>query len=136
MPGAAGSPDIHALIPAWGGFDSFDAALPRGGVHQEDRSAEAHGWPLPALWSPRPATANLPWKPVVPLHPIWRGLLLDALCYAGALWALHWMLTRPRRFVLEVSRLKRGCCIACGYDLGFEFTRGCPECGWRRDARR
>ena len=33
-----------------------------------------------------------------------------------------------------VGRMRRGACIGCGYDLGYDFVRGCPECGWRRDA--
>jgi hypothetical protein len=28
----------------------------------------------------------------------------------------------------------RGKCPKCGYNLEFDFERGCPECGWRRDA--
>jgi hypothetical protein len=41
-------------------------------------------------------------------------------------------LTVPRRFLVEVSRLRRGCCVVCGYDVGYDFFAGCPECGWKR----
>jgi len=75
---------------------------------------------------------NAPWQPVMPLRPIWRGLCIDALLYGCVAWVLLWLLTRPRRFLREVSRVKRGCCVECGYDLGYDFQRGCPECGWRR----
>ena len=40
----------------------------------------------------------------------------------------------PRRFVREVGRVRSGRCIVCGYDLGYDFIAGCPECGWRRPA--
>lgn len=28
------------------------------------------------------------------------------------------------------SRVARGCCPVCGYDLRADHTSGCPECGW------
>jgi hypothetical protein len=66
-------------------------------------------------------------------HPIWPGFLVNSAFYGAALAGLFWALTAPRRFVREVGRMRRGCCVACGYDLGFDFVPGCPECGWRRD---
>lgn len=32
------------------------------------------------------------------------------------------------------GRIKRGHCAKCDYDLRHQFERGCPECGWKRDA--
>jgi hypothetical protein len=55
------------------------------------------------------------------------------MLYALVLAGLYWALVVPRRFVREVGRMRRGCCVACGYDLGFDFAPGCPECGWRRE---
>jgi hypothetical protein len=72
-------------------------------------------------------------KPVLPWRPIWPGLAADTALYAAALWLLWAVLTKPRRFFVELSRVRRGCCIACGYDLGYDFRPGCPECGWRRE---
>jgi hypothetical protein len=69
----------------------------------------------------------------VPLHPIWVGLAGDTLIYALAWYALWAVLVIPRRFFREVGRMRRGGCVQCGYDLGFDFIHGCPECGWRRD---
>ena len=69
---------------------------------------------------------------VLPVRPIWGGFAANSLFYAVVLFLLYWLLTIPRRFVREVSRLRRGCCVACGYDLGYDFVPGCPECGWRR----
>jgi hypothetical protein len=70
----------------------------------------------------------------IPLRPIWSGLAVDALVFGGALLLLRWLLTAPGRAMCELSRLRRGRCITCGYDLGYDFVRGCPECGWRRTA--
>jgi hypothetical protein len=69
----------------------------------------------------------------IPLRPIWVGLTADTLLFA-TLWLVTWsVLTIPRRFVREVARFRSGACIECGYDLGYDFIHGCPECGWRRD---
>jgi hypothetical protein len=31
----------------------------------------------------------------------------------------------------RLLRLSRGRCPSCGYDLRFDASRGCSECGWR-----
>lgn len=81
----------------------------------------------PAVPAPsRRREVSLPWR------PIWLGLMVDSLCFGAAIALLGVLLVRPRRFLVEVSRMKRGCCVRCGYDLGYDFPRGCPECGWRR----
>jgi hypothetical protein len=83
-----------------------------------------------ALTTPATPDARAP----LPTHPIWAGLLANTLFYA-VIWMLLWAtFTIPRRFVRDLARVRRGACIACGYDLGFDFLHGCPECGWRRDA--
>lgn len=68
----------------------------------------------------------LPWR------PIWVGVIGDTVLFAVA-WGVIWLLlTVPRRFVRDLARVRRGACVQCGYDLGYDFIRGCPECGWRR----
>jgi hypothetical protein len=62
----------------------------------------------------------------------WPGLTVNALLFATVIATGRLLLLVPGRFVREVSRLRSGRCIACGYDLGYDFARGCPECGWRR----
>jgi hypothetical protein len=52
--------------------------------------------------------------------------------FALIAWSLSWLLIRPRKYFVESSRLRRGCCMRCGYDLQFNLAPGCPECGWRR----
>jgi hypothetical protein len=86
-----------------------------------------------STWSASSSFSSVPSAPVLPWRPIWIGLAVDSILYGGAMWLIWVILTWPRRFFREVSRLRRGCCIACGYDLGYDFPRGCPECGWRRD---
>jgi len=77
-----------------------------------------------------PAPGTLP--PVLPARPIWSGLIFNSIFYATFLALAYWLLTKPRRLVLELLRMRSGCCIACGYELDFDFRGGCPECGWRR----
>jgi hypothetical protein len=72
--------------------------------------------------------------PMLPLRPIWRGFLIDTLMLAILYRVIYLVLAVPRRFVMEISRMRRGCCLKCGYQLGFDFRAGCPECGWRRSA--
>jgi hypothetical protein len=77
-------------------------------------------------------TAPVAGEPPLLIYPIWRGFLINSVFYAIVLLGLFWALMVPRRFVRELGRMRRGCCVACGYDLGFDFIHGCPECGWRR----
>ena len=100
-------------------------------------SAYTSGSLSPALssgFSPMPPVPTLPADlAAIPLRPIWSGLAIDALVFGGALLLLRWLLTAPGRAMCELSRMWHGRCIACGYDLGYDFVRGCPECGWRRN---
>lgn len=70
----------------------------------------------------------------IPLRPIWPGLLASGTFWGAALGGMWAALVIPRRFIREVARFRRGGCVQCGYDLGYDFLNGCPECGWRRDA--
>jgi len=79
----------------------------------------------------RPATASV-FSPLIPLHPIWSGFVIDTIGFAILYRLIYLTLAVPRRFVIEISRMRHGCCLACGYQLGFDFRPGCPECGWRR----
>ena len=94
------------------------------------RIIEARGWPLPALRADVTQATGV----VIPLRPIWPGFVADGLLFAAIAAAATWVLTRPARFLIESSRARRGWCLCCGYDLRFDLARGCPECGWRREA--
>lgn len=74
--------------------------------------------------------ANPRHRPVLPLRPLWFGVAVNTLFYAGALW-----LPLAGPFTLR-QRLRRyyGHCPSCGYDLLGDLHAGCPECGWGRAA--
>jgi len=155
---AAVSPlTLKDIVPSWCPIAQADAAKAKLSANG-DRNFEARGWPMLALWSERSttpaasgaATGARPsgrsmspriiplanpasgLTPLLPTRPIWSGLLFDTAFYAAFLAAGFWLLVRPRRMVIELLRMRRGCCIACGYELDFDFRAGCPECGWRR----
>lgn len=66
---------------------------------------------------------------------LWPGLLANTVIYGVFLELVvllnYWHIRRLRQF----HRMRRGACIHCGYDIGYDFVAGCPECGWRRNAR-
>ena len=93
---------------------------------------EAHGWPLVAAWSRLTPAAQ--GEVALPARPIWSGLLIDGAIWGSVLAGLYASTRGARRCVREGRRLRRGCCMRCGYDLRFDLARGCPECGWRREA--
>ncbi len=66
---------------------------------------------------------------VLPMFPIWTGLLGNTLLYGGALLLAWWSL----RGLRMNTRRARGGCAGCGYPLGLRMQR-CPECG--REGRR
>jgi hypothetical protein len=84
--------------------------------------------------TPPPSPAVLPTKLGVPHHAAWPGITVNTLVFAPLVALLHFLVVVPRRFITEVARVRRGACIRCGYDLGYDFRAGCPECGWRREA--
>jgi len=73
---------------------------------------------------PRNLSENL----FFPYQPIWTGLVFNTLFYAIALFALSslWRTYRSMR------RFRKGRCPICAYDLQYNNTLGCPECGWRK----
>ena len=84
---------------------------------------------------PGPSYAAGTNKPVMLYRPIPLGFAVNTVLAAIVLWLVYATLTVPRRFLVEVSRLRRGCCVVCGYDVGYDFVAGCPECGWNRVQR-
>lgn len=59
----------------------------------------------------------------LPIKPVWTGLLLDAVLYGAALFALS---AAPGAFV-RARRRRRGLCLKCAYEL--KGLSVCPECG-------
>jgi hypothetical protein len=118
-----------AIAGALGGLHSPASASTPQPVYSPVPSST--GWTSAsyALGSP------VPLRPALPLRMIWQGFLADVAFYALLLATLRWLLVRPWRLTVEISRMRSGRCIACGYDLGYDFRAGCPECGWRRKGR-
>jgi len=102
------------------------------------------GWPLPALayaaddrtqaGGPSPGWRT-EWSLVVgampngnprilPLRPLWLGLLVDAVTYGAVALGLVELVRLARR----TRRSSHGRCRSCGYDLA-GINGPCPECG-------
>ena len=112
--------------PAWGGTPANASYLHvRHGWPwhaAEGREVHAPGQPSARAWA---TYWNIgPGRHLVPMAPVWPGLLANTLFYAALTLALLMGLRswRTRR------RRKRGRCVACGYELG-ESVGVCPECG-------
>lgn len=75
---------------------------------------DADDWPMFFFYSGPPALLNF---------PIWV-LILPTLIYPAFTFRTYWQ----RR-----KRIRRGLCLACGYDLR-ESARTCPECGHQSHA--
>lgn len=64
---------------------------------------------------------------VLPLKPIFPGIILNAIIWGAVVWAC-WFLLRARIIgTIRWRRTRRALCPSCGYDLGLLPT--CPECG-------
>lgn len=75
-----------------------------------------------------------------------KGPAFDQWALFSAFWLLlgislpGWLLFvgRPVRLTIPAAlrrrarRRRRGLCPCCAYNLGWQFGRGCPECGWNR----
>jgi hypothetical protein len=126
------------MLALWGNVRSTQSAMPNpaGGTLLTGGASAPGGGGSTAisfvLTGGTTAPGPTPGQPPLLLRPVWPGVLVNSFFYAIVLGMLYWALTVPRRFVRELGRMRRGCCVACGYDLGFDFAPGCPECGWRR----
>jgi hypothetical protein len=129
------------LIPRWAGFLIPPPTPTRDFQHV--RLAFATGWPFLSMWcragGDSNASAPLPtaWSPaitsaptetgypahVLPLAPIWGGLLANV-----ALYTLPWILVLGApRVAIRFSRRHRGLCPVCAYPIGSSPI--CAECG-------
>lgn len=69
-------------------------------------------------------TAALPFdERVIPLQPLWAGLIGNTLIFGGVLFLGSTAVSTRR----AARRRRRGQCARCGYDLAGLAT--CPECG-------
>lgn len=61
----------------------------------------------------------------IPLTPIWMGTLVNTMFYVAVIICLR----SGARYALARTRIRRGRCPACGYQL-YTGSQGCSECGW------
>ncbi len=66
-------------------------------------------------------------------YPLWWCPLVSGAALALGPSLLIAAIAVP--LVRQSLRVKRGLCPACAYDLRRDLSRGCPECGWRREAK-
>jgi hypothetical protein len=80
------------------------------------------------IWSRRDRQVPFAELLYLPYSPLWRGLLYNTLFYALIFFAL----TSTKRAYRHARRYRKGRCPICAYDLQYDNTLGCPECGWRK----
>lgn len=84
------------------------------------------GYTRRGRWRPPPPWLDplLPKSPrALPLMPLWRGMVMNAVVWATTAWAFVSLARRRWRH----RRSRRGLCVACAYPVrGFS---SCPECG-------
>lgn len=61
---------------------------------------------------------------VIPMSPIWIGLVANSVLYGMLLLSMKALLVQGRSGI----RARRGLCRRCGYDLHLSNDRACPEC--------
>lgn len=93
----------HSSVPAPGGYTALSSSL----THVGD------------------PTGMTRWGFVVPYGPVWSGNVGNSLVGAIGIWALVVLPAAVRR----ARRRRRGCCVACGYELAGVGGGVCPECG-------
>lgn len=64
----------------------------------------------------------------IPYSPIWSGLAVNSIFYA----LVFFSLITTKRALTHSRRMQKGKCPICKYDLVFDNSLGCPECGWRK----
>jgi hypothetical protein len=132
--------------PSWGTFAM--AEPPPKGI--DIGSETGYGWPRPCLWlrvltkvnrlnisvsggrleggyliSGSPEVRDHRYR-ALPLNPIWGGMAVNVAAFAALWWVILFLPKVIRRRV----RRRRGCCVACGYDLrALPARAACPECG-------
>lgn len=92
----------------------------------------AFAQPLPPftspVWSRRDQQVPFAELVYLPYSPIWIGLLLNTLFYSVVVFAF----SSIKRAFRHARRMQRGKCPICAYNLLYDNTTGCPECGWHK----
>lgn len=80
------------------------------------------------VWSRRDQQVPFAELVYLPYSPIWIGLLLNTLFYSVVVFAF----SSIKRAFRHARRMQRGKCPICAYELFYDNTTGCPECGWHK----
>src|SRR5205807_10581342 len=108
---------VTPVLPYWSGLHPMPSDLLSGEIKVEDRIIERRGWPMAAVRG----EVMSPALPARFTSFIWFGLIVDTLIFATIAAAMWWLSTCPAKFLVESSRLRRGCCMRCGYELHYNF---------------
>lgn len=98
------------------------------------------GWPFKCLDAtavnglpPAGTSAMLDLGPIVttrvPTLIRWKGAVANLISVMVAS-SVVWVVVAKIR---AISRIWRGNCAVCGYQLRGDLAKGCPECGWNRE---
>ena len=135
--------EFNTAIPrstAWGRLYSFTPEA--FGTEKLFWLEDARGFPFLCVWSSwtdepagligaggiqLPATRNSLGLRVqaLPYRPIWLGLAANTAFYG----LLFYLVVRTWKGLRGWRRFNRGLCPACAYDLRYDYSRGCSECG-------
>lgn len=151
-------PSPTELAPAWGQFDQVAWSCPAADFEDyryqwghEYRILYSFGWAWRCLWTEaiwdeaqkiaicdggldvllRPYTVTpLSTHPrLLPIRPLWLGLIGNTFLYALILWLTVWLaLCQIPHTLCRAARRRTHRCLACGYNL-FHAGATCPECG-------
>ena len=80
------------------------------------------------VWNRRDQRVPFAELTYLPYAPLWPGLALNTLIYAF----IFFILTSTKRAFRHARRFRKGKCPICCYDLLFDNSLGCPECGWHK----
>ena len=75
-------------------------------------------------------TTVLATRTLFPYSPIWPGLALNTIFFAILIPLAY---STPRAF-RHARRMHKGLCPICKYDLVYDNSLGCPECGWHKQS--
>jgi len=110
----------NSRFPSWGDAIDFRQETPIANW-QHSMSFE-----LPEKIGP----ITLPADRYLPLRPIWSGLIINTIIYAAIIWVMMFIAS----IMQQHRRFKKGHCPKCNYELRSDYSAGCPECGWGREA--
>ncbi len=81
-----------------------------------------------SVWNPRDQRVQFAELLYLPYAPLWPGLALNTLIYSF----IFFILISTKRAFPHARRFRKGKCPICCYDLLFDNSLGCPECGWHK----